>query len=228
MKYLLLLVLTLAAPASLAQVVAPDALLRTVAVEVIDKVKQDQERQATDPARVAALVETKILPLFDFAHMTRLAAGRNWQLATAEQQKVLTEEFRTLLVRTYSNVLAHYRDEVIEFKQLHTTPLDTEVTVRSEVKQPGKERMTLDYVMEKTPAGWKIYDVKVAGVCLITNYRDVFAENVRDGGVDGLIQFLVDQNRWGNSKFNSIKTSFWEKSRVMYALFQDMLRSGSH
>ena len=142
--------------------------------------------------------------------MTRLAAGRNWQLATAEQQKVLTEEFRTLLVRTYFNVLAHYHDEVIEFKQLHTTPLDTEVTVRSEVKQPGKERMTLDYVMEKTPAGWKIYDVKVAGVCLITNYRDVFAETV-DGGVDGLIQFLVDQNRWGNSKFNSIKTSFLGK-----------------
>ena len=105
-------------------------------------------------------------------------------------------------------------------------PLDTEVTVRSEVKQPWKERMTLDYEMEKTPAGWKIYDVKVAGVRLVTTYREVFAEKVRDGGVDGLIKSLVDGNRGGQSKFNSVKAAFWEKSRVMYAILQNMFRSG--
>ena len=225
-KYVLLLALALVAPAALAQGVAPDALLRAVSVEVIDKIKQDQEFQATDPAKVAALVETRIMPLFDFAHMTRLAMARNWRLATSEQQRVLTEEFRTLLVRTYSNALAHYRGEVIDFKQLRPARLDTEVTVRSEVKQPGKERMTLDYDMEKTPAGWKIYDVKVAGVRLVTTYREIFAEKVRDGGVDGLIKSLVDGNRGGGSRFNSIKTSFWEESRVMYAIFQNMFRSG--
>ena len=122
--------------------------------------------------------------------MTRLAMARNLRLATPEQHRVPTEEFKTLPARTYSTALAHYRGEVIVFKQLCAAPRETEVTVRSEVKQPGKERMTLDYEMEKTPAGWKIYDVKVAGVRLVTTYRDVFAEKVRDGDMDGLIKFL--------------------------------------
>ena len=151
--------------------------------------------------------------------------ARSWRLATPEQQRVLTEEFKTLMVRTYSTALAHYSGEVIEVKPLRVAPLGSEVTVRSEVKQPGKERMTLDYEMEKTPAGWKIYDVKVAGVRLVATYRDVFAEKVRDGGVDGLIKFLVDGNRGGGSRFNSIKTSFWKESRVMYAIFQNVFRS---
>jgi phospholipid transport system substrate-binding protein len=225
-KYALLLALALAAPASLAQGVAPDALLRAVSVEVIDKIKQDQELRSADPAKIAALVETRILPLFDFVHMTRLAVARNWRLATPEQQRVLTEEFKTLLVRTYFTALAHYRGEVIDFKPLRAAPRDTEVTVRSVVRQPGKERMTLDYDMEKTPAGWKIYDVKLSGVRLVTTYRDVFAEKVRAGGVDGLIKFLVDGNRGGGSRFNSVKASFWEKSRIIYAIFQNMVRSG--
>jgi phospholipid transport system substrate-binding protein len=225
-KYVLLLALALVAPAALAQGVAPDALLRAVSVEVIDKIKHDQQLRAIDPAKVAALVETRIMPLFDFAHMTRLAMARNWRLATSEQQRVLTEEFRTLLVRTYSTALAHYRGEFIDFKQLRAAPPDTEVTVRSEVRQTGKERVTLDYEMEKTPAGWKIYDVKVAGVRLVITYREIFAEKIRDGGVDGLIKFLVDGNRGGDSRFNSIRNSFWEKSRVMYAIFQDMYRGG--
>jgi len=224
-KYLLFLSLALTAPAALAQDLAPDALLRAVAGDVIDKLGQDQGRQAADPAKVAALVETKILPQFDFVHMTQLAMARNWRLATPEQRRILTEEFKTLLVRTYSNALAHYSGETIVFKQARPASLDTEVTVRSEVKQPGKQAMTLDYQMERTSQGWKIYDVKVAGVCLVTTYRDVFAEKIRDGGVDGLIDFLVDENRGGSSRFNSIKASFWEKSRVVAALFQNMLRT---
>ena len=225
-KYVLLLALALAAPALLAQGVAPDALIRAVTVEVIDKIKQDQGLQAVDPAKVAALIETSILPRFDFVHMTRLAMGRNWRLATPEQQRVLTEEFKTMLVRSYSTALANYRGEVVDVKQLRVATLGTEVMVRSEVKQAGKEPMTLDYQMEKTAAGWKIYDVKVAGVSMVTTNRDLFAEKVREGGVDGLIRFLVNENRGGGSRFNSIKNLFWEKSRVIYAIFQNMFRSG--
>ena len=225
-KFLLMLALALAAPAAFAQDLAPDALLRAVTIEVIDQVKQDQDRRAANPANIAALVESRIVPLFDFVRMTRLAMARNWRLATPEQQASLTAEFKTLLVRTYSTALAQYRGETVEFKQLRAAPLDTEVTVRSEVKQPGNERMTLNYEMEKTPAGWKIYDVNVAGVRLVTTYREVFAEKVRAGGVNGLIKFLADGNRERGSRFNSIKASFWEKSRVVYAIFQNIFRRG--
>jgi phospholipid transport system substrate-binding protein len=222
----LLLASALVAPAALAQGLAPDALLRAVSVELIGEYKQDQIRLAPDPAKVKALVEARILPLFDFAHMTRLAMARNWRLATPEQQRMLVEEFRTLLVRTYSTVLTHYSDEVIDFRQLRAAPPATEVTVRSEVKRAGKERMTLDYEMEKTPAGWKIYDVKVAGIRLVSTYREIFAEKVRAGGVDGLIKSLADGNRGGSSEFVPVKKSFWEKSRVILAIFQGLFRSG--
>jgi phospholipid transport system substrate-binding protein len=225
-KFALMLALLLTASVSSAQGVAPDALLRAVSVKVIDKIQQSRESRPADPANVAGLVETDIVPLFDFVHLTRLAMARNWRLATPEQQRVLTAEFKTLLVRSYSNALAQYRDEVIDFKRLRVVPRATDVTVKSEVKQPGRERMTLDYEMENTPAGWKIYDVKVAGVGLVTTYREVFAEKVREGGVDGLIKFLVDGNREGASRFNSVKSSFWEKSQVMYAIFQNLFRGG--
>lgn len=225
-KYLLLLALALAAPASLAQGLAPDALLRAAADEVIAQIKYDPEFEAADAAKFAALVDARIMPLFDFVHMTRLAMARNWRLATPEQQRMLTEEFKKLLVRTYSTALAQYGDEVINFRQLRAVPLETEVTVRSEVKQAGKEPMTLDYDMEKTAAGWKIYDVKVAGVRLVTTYREIFAEKVREGGVDSLIKSLADGNQGRSSRFNAIKTAFWEKSRVIYAIFQNVFRSG--
>ncbi|MBE0622555.1 MAG: ABC transporter substrate-binding protein [Burkholderiales bacterium] len=224
-KYVLLVALALAAPATLAQG-APDALLRSVADEIIYELGQTRESKTADAARVAAVVETKVLPLFDFVRMARLAVARNWNLATPEQQRVITDEFRTLLVRTYSTALGQYRGEPIVFKQLRATSPGTDATVRSEVTQAGKERMVVDYDMESTPQGWKIYGLKVAGVCLVTNYRDVFGEKVREGGVDGLIKFLVDRNRGGGSKFNSIKTAFWEKSRVMYAIFQSVFQGG--
>lgn len=225
-NYVLLLALTLAASASSAQGLAPDAMLRALSVEVIDQLGQDRDSRPADPAGVAALVEAKILPQFDFVHMTRLAMARNWRLATPEQQHALTEEFKTLLVRTYSTALAQYRGEVIDFRKLRAASSATELTVRSVVRQPGKELMTLDYDMEKTPDGWKIYDVKVAGVRLVSTYRDIFAEKVRDVGIDGLIKSLADGNRGGASRFNSIKNSFWEKSHILYAIFQDLFRGG--
>ncbi len=225
-KFTLMLAAALAASAALAQDLAPDALLRGVSAEIIAEITQPQGLPAIDQAKVAFLVETRILPLFDFRRMTELAMARNWHLATPEQQRKLIQEFRTLLVRTYSTALENYRGEVIHFKELRALPRNTEVTVRSEVRQPGNERMTMDYDMEKTPAGWKIYDVKVAGMRLVTTYREVFAEKVRDGGVDGLIKSLTDGNRGGSSRFNAIKASFWEKSRVMYAILQNMLSVG--
>ena len=127
--------------------------------------------------------------------MTQIAVAVNWRRATPEQQKVLTEEFKTLLVRTYSNALSLYRDQVIDFKPLRMKPGDTEVTIRSDIKQKGAQPVTLDYDMEKTPSGWKVFDVKVSGASLIVNYREDFAAQVRESGIDGLIKVLVSKNR---------------------------------
>lgn len=223
-KSALMLALLLGAPASFAQDVAPDALLRAVTVKLIDKIKNDQDLRSPDSAGFTVLVENNIVPLFDFAHMTRLAMGHNWRLATPEQQAALTAELKTQLVRTYSIALAKYSGEVVDFKPLRAGPLATDVTVKSVLSQPGRARMALNYDMQKTAAGWKIYDVTVAGVRLVSTYREVFGQRVREGGVDGLIKFLADGNHAGRSEFNSVKASFWERSRLMYAIFQNMFR----
>ncbi|HYM99820.1 MAG TPA: ABC transporter substrate-binding protein [Aestuariivirgaceae bacterium] len=196
-KSALALISALAAPFALAQEVAPDVLLKAVTSEVIAIIRQDKDIQAGNPVKVADLVETRILPHFDFTHMTQIAVARNWRLATPEQQQALTTEFKTLLVRTYSAALASYRDQVIEYKPLRAAPDATEVTVRSDVQQSGRERMTIDYDMERTPAGWKVYDIKIAGISLVTTYRDTFASRVREGGIEGLIKSLWDKNRQG-------------------------------
>jgi len=193
----LALMAALAAPLACAQDVAPDVLLKSVTAEVIAIIRQDADIQAGNPAKVAELVETRILPHFDFVRMTQSAVARNWQIATPEQQQALTEEFRTLLVRTYSTALSGYRDQVIEYKPLRAEPGATEVTVRSDMRQPGRERLNIDYDMEKTAAGWKVYDIKIAGVSLVTTYRGTFASRVRDGGIEGLIKSLWDKNRQG-------------------------------
>jgi phospholipid transport system substrate-binding protein len=191
----LALISALAAPFSLAQDVAPDVLLKQVTSEVIAIISQDKDIQAGNVTKVADLVETRILPHFDFPRMTQIAMARNWRLATAVQQEALTFEFKTLLVRTYSTALSGYRDQVIDYKPLRAAPGATEVTVRSDVKQSGRERMTIDYDMAKAPEGWKVYDIKIAGVSLVTTYRDTFAGRVRDVGIEGLIKSLADKNR---------------------------------
>lgn len=196
-----MLISALAAPFSLAQDVAPDVLLKAVTLEVIAIIRQDKDIQAGNPAKVADLVETGIVPLFDFTRMTQIAVARNWRLATPEQQKALTTEFETLLVRTYSTALSSYRDQVIEFKRLRAASGDTDVSVKSLIKQPGAEPLTMDYDMEKTAAGWKVYDIKIGGVSLITTYREAFAGKVREAGVDGLIKALSEKNRKGDARF---------------------------
>jgi phospholipid transport system substrate-binding protein len=180
---------------AVAQDVAPDALVRSVTDDVIAVVKQDKDIQSGSTRKTIALVEEKVLPHFDFTRMTALAMGINWRKATAEQQKVLVEQFKTLLVRTYSTALSAYRNQVIEVKPLRAQPNDTEVTVRSEVKQSGAEAVSIDYSMSKTPAGWKVYDVAVGGVSLVTTYRDTFAAEVRNAGIDGLIKSLSQKNQ---------------------------------
>lgn len=174
---------------------APDALVKRVAQNTVDAIKADAKLQAGDPARVREVIESRLLPHFDFARMTQLAMGRNWRQANPEQQKRLTDEFRTLLVRTYSNALTQYRDEKIEVKPFRAEPNATDVMVRTEVVRQGKPPVQIDYGMTKASDGWKAYDVVVGGVSLVTNYRDEFNELVKSGGVDGLIKSLADKNR---------------------------------
>lgn len=224
LKSSLFLAVALASPYSIARDEAPDAMLNAVTVEVMSILNHDGDLQAGGATKVADLVETKILPLFDFPRMTQIAMARNWRLASAEQQAMLTAEFKTLLVRTYSVALSDYRDQVIEFKRVRMAPGDTEVRVKSEVKQPGKERMTIDYDMEMTPAGWKVYDIKVGGVSLITTYRETFADAVRDKGVDGLIKSLSDKNGQADSGIKSVKITFQDQSRIMFAMLQSALQ----
>jgi phospholipid transport system substrate-binding protein len=191
----LALALALAAPALQAKEVAPNELLQSTTLEVVAAMKQAQRQHNASAMQVASLVEIKVLPLFDFPHMTRIAVARHWREATPEQQVALTTAFKILLVRTYSTALASYHDQVIEFRSLHSAPADTDVTVKSVVKQSGTEPVSMDYDMEKTQAGWKVYDIKVAGISLVTNYRDSYSDKIRDDGVGGLIKALEDKNR---------------------------------
>jgi phospholipid transport system substrate-binding protein len=188
--------LALLIPLAQAQQLAPDVLVKSITEEVVAILKKDQDIQAGDAKKAADLIETKVVPHFNFIRMTRIAMARNWQLASPEQQKELAGEFKTLLVRTYSTALSNYRDQQIDYKPLRAKPEDTEVTVRSDVKQSGSSQpVSIDYAMEKTPNGWKVYDVKVGGVSLVTTYRDTFASEVRERGVDGLIKSLTAKNR---------------------------------
>jgi len=195
MKYFFALSIFLFATSVSAQDLAPDALMKKVSNEVIDIIKQDKDIQSGNQKKINDLVEAKVLPHFNFSRMTALAMGRNWPKASAEQQKALTGEFRTLLVRSYSGALSSYKNEVIEFKPLRAAATDADVTVKTQVKKPGTEPVSIDYGMEKTPAGWKVYDVVVGGVSLVTNYRETFNAQIRDGGVDGLIKSLAGKNR---------------------------------
>lgn len=195
----MLLLPLLVMPAALAQEVAPDQLLKAVTQEVLTVLRGDQRLQAGQSARLAELVEKSVLPHFDFGHMARIAVARNWRLATPAQQAELAAEFKTLLVRTYVAALSGYRDQSIEFRRLWTAPGDTDVTVKTVIRQPGTVGLAMDYDMEKTATGWKVYDIKIEGISLITTYRDSFAGIVREGGVAGLIRSLSDKNRQGEA-----------------------------
>ena len=172
----------------------PDVLARTTTNEVLAILKQDKELQNGNPGKVYQLVEAKILPNFDFNRMTQLVIGKHWPRATAQQKQALVTEFRNLLVRTYSSSLTAFTNQTVDFKPLVMKPDDTDVTVRSEIRQPGGQPIPIDYTMYKSTFGWKIYDVTIDSVSLVTNYRSSFSSTIRQKGIDGLIKTLADQS----------------------------------
>lgn len=189
------LALLAAAPFARAADEAPDALIKRISADVLDSIKADKAVQGGDMSRVIALVDTKIMPNVDFTRMTASAVGRNWRQATPEQQKRLQEEFKTLLIRTYSGALAQVKDQSINVKPLRAAAAaDTEVVVRTEVLGSG-DPVQLDYRMEKSAAGWKIYDLNVLGVWLVETYRTQFSQEINAKGIDGLIASLAQRNK---------------------------------
>jgi phospholipid transport system substrate-binding protein len=176
---------------------APDAMVKRVSQDVLQTIKSDPKIQSGDQARIREVMESKLAPNFDFDRMTALAMGRNWREASPDQQKRLTMEFKTLLVRTYSGALTQYRDQTIDYKPLRADPNSADVLVRTEVIRQGQPPVQIDYGMEKKDNAWKAYDVVVGGVSLVTNYRDEFSEQVRAGGIDGLIKTLATKNGGG-------------------------------
>lgn len=199
----LLLLLTLMMGFNSTQALAadlpPDVLARTTTNEVLTILKQDKDLKNGNLGKVYQLVEAKILPNFDFNRMTQLVIGKYWPRATAEQKQALVTEFRNLLVRTYSSSLTAFTNQTVEFKPLSMKAGDTDVTVRSEIRQPGGQPIPIDYSMYKTAFGWKIYDVTIDSVSLVTNYRSSFSSEIRQKGIDGLIKTLADQSNRSNT-----------------------------
>ena len=178
-----------------AQDVPPDVLVKNVTTEVVDLITKDKEIRSGNRTKLIQVIEAKVLPHFNFSSMTALAMGQNWNKATPEQKKRLVEEFKTLLVRTYASALAAYSEQRFDFRPLRARPTDTDVTVNVRVIQPGAQPVPIDYSMEKTATGWKVYDVMVGGVSLVANYRTEFNNAVRESGIEGLIKTLQTKNR---------------------------------
>ena len=175
-----------------AQEQSPDALVKSVTLEVVGIIQKDVKDG--DRRKLISVIEDKVLPHFNFTAMTSSAVGRNWDKATPEQKSRLVDEFKTLLVRTYASSLAAYSNQRFDFRPLRAKPTDTDVTVNVRVLQSGTEPVQIDYDMEKRPNGWKVWDVRVAGISLVANYRTEFDNQVRQGGIDGLIKALQAKN----------------------------------
>lgn len=174
----------------------PDQLVRRLSQEVLETIRNDKEVQGGDARKVTAFVDAKVMPHINFTRMTASAVGRSWRQATPEQQKRLQEEFKTLLVRTYSGAISQVKDQTVVVKPLRANPGDTEVIVRSEVVGRG-DPIQLDYRMEKTASGWRIYDLNVLGIWLVENYRTQFAQEISARGIDGLITSMAERNKAG-------------------------------
>lgn len=185
-------------PAQAQAQTGPDELIRKVSVEVLDAVKADKAIQAGDVGRVIALVDEKVMPHVNFQRMTASAVGRFWRQATPEQRTRLQDEFKILLVRTYSGALAQVKDQTVTLRPFRANPTDSEVVVRTEIKGRG-DPIQLDYRLEKAGDAWKIYDVNVLGVWLVQNYQSSFAQEINAGGLDGLIAKLAERNKAARS-----------------------------
>lgn len=185
------------APLAVAADEAPDAMIKRLSDEVLASIKADKAIKAGDTNRILALVDSKIMPNVDFRRMSAAAVGPAWRQATPEQQKRLQDEFKILLVRTYSGALAQVNDQTISIKPQRSSSSDTDVVVRTEIRGRG-DPIQLDYRLEKTPgqgAGWKIYNLNVLGVWMVETYRNQFAEEINAKGVDGLIAALAERNK---------------------------------
>lgn len=196
LRFMLLLLMLLAAPLAGAAATeeAPDVLAKRTTDEVLTIIRQNSEIKH-NRQKLLALIDAKVLPHFDFTRMTRLAMGRHWSAATPEQQQVLVKEFRTLLVRTYSTALTNYQNQKVLFKPLRMEAGDTDVTIKTESIRAGETPVPIDYQMEKTADGWKVYDIAVDNISLITTYRGTFSSEINKGGVDSLINLLKSKNQ---------------------------------
>jgi phospholipid transport system substrate-binding protein len=173
----------------------PDELVRTVSQGVLDEIKADRTLQTGNLDRLNALVDKRVMPYVNFQRMTALAVGRNWRAATPEQQAALQAEFRRLLLLTYADAVRQVTDTTIQVRPMRSAPADEEVIVRTQVLRPGKEPIQLDYRLQKTPAGWKIFDLNILGLWIIEHYRNQFAQVVGASGIDGLIKSLKEKNQ---------------------------------
>lgn len=196
LAFLSLALLPLLSPSlALAAPDAPDALIGRIGNELLDRIRADGSLKSGDLSKISALVDSTVMPHVDFQRMTALAVGRNWRQANPEQQKQLMGEFRLLLLRTYSGAVSSVQDQTLRTKPLRAAAGDTEVVVRSEILERGRQPIQLDYRLYKADSGWKIYDVNVLGVWLIETYRNQFAQEVSASGIDGLIRSLSEKNR---------------------------------
>ncbi|MGH6609757.1 MAG: MlaC/ttg2D family ABC transporter substrate-binding protein [Burkholderiaceae bacterium] len=201
MKFLGALLLSLSASAlpvsgahAQATATAPDALIKTLSTEVLESIKANQALKSGDVSQVQKLVDDKVLPYTDFQKMTQLAVGPGWRNATPAQREALTKEFRALLVRTYAGALSQVSDHKVEMRPFRAQPTDKDVIVRTQIVASRGDPIQLDYRMEKTDSGWKIYDINILGVWLVENYKSQFGSQVNAGGIDGLIKTLQDRN----------------------------------
>ena len=198
-KFILVVCLSLMAGVARAEIVAPDVLIKSIAQDVITIVKQDKDIQAGNQKKILALVDAKVLPSFDFTRMTQLAAGKYWRQATPEQKNALVTEFRNMLVRTYTKAFTLYRDQSIEVAPLKLAATDTETIVKTRIVKAGAQPTAVDYQMKKSDNGWKVFDVVIEGVSMVTSYRGSFASQIEQPGnvsqgIDALIKSLADMN----------------------------------
>ncbi|MGH8729062.1 MAG: MlaC/ttg2D family ABC transporter substrate-binding protein [Burkholderiales bacterium] len=198
MKLLQILLLTVAFAATAYAQQSPDALVKQVSQEVIEVLKQDKELASGCQDKLLQLVEAKVLPHFDFQRMTRLTVGRHWNNASAEQKEALQGEFKNLLIRTYSAAFTGYQNQTVEVKPLRAEPKDS-ATVQTLVNRSGGKPIEVNYDLGKSGGGWKVYDVVIEGVSLVTNYRSTFANEIKQGGIDGLIKALREKAKTPNA-----------------------------
>ena len=178
----------------------PDELVKRTAEDVLTIVKNDKDIQAGNQDKLYILTEEKILPNFNFDRVSRLVLGKNWTRATPEQKSAFQKEFKSLLLRTYSVALSKYKNQTIEYKPLRMAEGATNVTVKTAILQSGGQPVVVDYSLEKQADAWKVYDIVIEGVSLVTNYRSQFTQEIRQNGLDSLIKKLADKNATAKSK----------------------------